>query len=205
MSRHFVLDFDGTLIDTDVYWQWIIQQFLELGHDEQKIREVGEKLFPLRYTVFHHASNMGMDDHAAKALAQRARAHVLDHHASLIFPDVEGFFDRNTDAEKSVLTFGDESHQTERVVASGLESYLKAIQIASPEVSKAALLAEMLKYTTLPVMFVDDDVEQLGMVHEQGLPIELIRMRRPGQRKSVVDHELDHKAWRVIESFDELE
>jgi FMN phosphatase YigB (HAD superfamily) len=203
MSRHFVLDFDGTLIDTDVYWEWVVKQFLGFGHDEEEVRLAGEKLFPVCYTVEQHALDLGMSNEQAKQMWDHVRAHVEKNHASLVFPDVAPFLSR-LEGTKSVMTFGHREHQTHRVQASGLVPPITDIYIATLENSKAAQLARMVDIS-MPITFVDDDVEQLAMVQEQGLSIDLVRIRRPGQRKSKDDHKLDHEAWRVIESFDELE
>lgn len=205
MSRHYVLDFDGTLIDTDVYWDWIVQQFLELGHEEQIIRLAGENLFPVGYTVEQHALDLGMDTKQAREIAQLDRQHVEENHASLIFSDVNLFLSRYEGAQKSVLTFGDKNHQTRRVVASGLSTHIPDIRIATAQHSKASQLVALVEHSSVPITFVDDDLHQLEKVHQKGLPIDLVRMRRPGQRKSIDDHELDDEAWRVIRSLDEIE
>ena len=56
-----------------------------------------------------------------------------------------------------------------------------------------------------PHLFVDDNPSELLRVHESGLPVELVRMRREGQRHAKDDHELDDQVWRVIRSLNELE
>jgi len=203
MSRHFALDFDGTLIDTDVYWEWVVEQFLGFGHEERTVRAAGEKLFPLCYTVVQHARDLGMDEASAQQLAEHARKHVREGHASLIFPDVPTFFSNTEHMEKSVLTFGDHEHQTERVLASGIP--ISQIHVATSEYSKAAHLTNLVNHSSVPITFIDDDTHQLQGVHQAGLPVDLIRMRRPGQRKSKDEHPLDNEAWRVIESLNELE
>lgn len=204
MSKHFVLDFDGTLINTDVYWEWIVSQFLGIGQNEQMIREAGERLFPVGYTVVQHAQGLGLHEALVQELTQRAREHVSEHHASLIFSDVPSFFSRFVDAEKSILTFGDREHQIERIRASGIHSSISKIRTASNELPKAMQLKDLAQESSLPVVFIDDDLDQLMGAHQARLPIELIRMRRDGQRKSKDDHKLDNEAWRVIRSFDEL-
>lgn len=205
MNRHYVLDFDGTLINTDVYWEWIVKQLLKFGHEEQKIRLAGENLFSLGYTVEQHALDLGLDAKQAREMAQRDRQHVHEHHVSLVFSDVNPFLSRYKGAQKSVLTFGDKNHQTRRVVASGLGAHIPDIRIATAQNSKASQLAALVEYSSVPIIFIDDDLHQLEKVHQKGLPVDLIRMRRPEQRNSLDDHELDNEAWRVIGSLSELE
>ena len=202
MSRQFVLDFDGTLIDTDVYWAWVIDRFVEHGLDAQRVREVGERLFPKAYSVIQHARDLGLTEVQAQELAMQNRKYVEENHASLVFPDVVPFLFR-VEGRKRILTFGHKEHQTQRVYASGLVPPITDIHIATVDDSKAAQLARIID-GSFPMIFIDDDVHQLAMVHEAGLPIELVRMRRPGARNSIIEHDLDHKAWRVIESFEEL-
>lgn len=205
MSRHFVLDFDGTLINTDVYWEWVSNQFLALGVEMERVKVVGEALFPFRYTVAQHATNLGLEPDVIQDVTQRSLQYIQEHHANLLFPDVIPFLKRFAHVEKSVLTFGDEENQMTRVIASGLQPHVQDIRVATPENSKAVLLTQLMETATVPIVFIDDDVEQLMSVYQADLPVELIRMRRPGQRKSIVDHELDDQSWRVIRSLSELE
>ena len=160
-------------------------------------------MFPVCYTIEQHALDLGLSEEQANELEANALKHVVEGHATLVFPDVVPFLSR-VNGKKSVMTFGHKQHQTHRVQASGLLPPISDIHIATLEDSKAAQLARMIDIS-MPITFVDDDADQLAMVHEQNLPIELIRMRRPGQRKSVDEHELDDVAWRVIQSFDELQ
>ncbi len=205
MSRHFVLDFDGTLIDTDTYWNWISGQFLAFGCETEQVKDAAERLFPLRYSVRQHAIDLGLSADLVEEVTRRAHTFVGQSHAQLLFDDVAEFFKRTPSPRVSILTFGDEEHQTTRVVATGLQSHVRDIYVASPERTKATVLQEMADRVSLPLVFVDDDVGQLAQVYDSGLPLTLVRMRRPNQSKSAVEHDLDHHAWRVIESLDELE
>ncbi|MBI4257084.1 hypothetical protein HY626_03450 [Candidatus Uhrbacteria bacterium] len=205
MSRHYVLDFDGTLFDTDTYYMWIVGQFVDRGVDAQCVRVAAEELFLEGYTVERHARQLRLAEHVVQNIVEQNRLYIQQQHPPLVFSDVTAFFLRFKEAEKSILTFGDNVFQRERVLASGLNTYISEVRVASPEESKASHLITLVESSFFPIVFIEDDPHQLVAVHEANLPVELIRMRREGQAKAKHDHPLDHQAWRVIRSFDELQ
>jgi FMN phosphatase YigB (HAD superfamily) len=205
MSKHYVLDFDGTLIDTDVYWKQVQKVFQVIGADPTKIIPTGEALFEKIYSVEQHARDLELPYDRVTEAIQKVNELVESGHPLLVFDDVKPFLLRTVDADKSVLTHGHPIYQKDRVQACQLGSSIGRILTSSQQRTKADHLEELMESVCVPTVFVDDDLHQLIKVHERKLLIDLVRMRRPGQRKSKDDHGLDHKAWRVIESFDELE
>lgn len=205
MSRHYVLDFDGTLFDTDVLWEWVVTRFVKEGFEETGVRSAGLQLFLEEYTVGRHAVVLGLSEEQANAVSDEFDQMTLITSPSLVYQDVFPFLESVPRKKKSILTFGHPGFQREKIQAAKIDQHVGEIRIASPEYRKVKHLEELLLKQLLPVVFIDDNPHELASVHEAGLPVELVRMRRPGARNSVVDHELDDQAWRVIRSLSELE
>lgn len=205
MSRHYVLDFDGTLFDTDVLWRWLVDRFTREGLDAEVVRDVGEQLFSLEYTVERHARDLGLMEGVFRPIVEEFDEVTRSTSPSLVYQDVFPFLEAMPVETKSVLTFGHPKFQREKITAAKVDQHVGEIRIAGPDYRKVKHLEELLAVQTIPITFIDDNPHELVAVHEAGLPVELIRMRRDGARHSKIDHSLDDKAWRVIRSFDELE
>ncbi len=204
MSRHYVLDFDGTLFDTDVLWRWLVDRFTREGLDAEVVRDVGEQLFSLEYTVERHARDLGLMEGVFRPIVEEFDEVTRSTSPSLVYQDVFPFLEAMPVETKSVLTFGHPKFQREKIAAAKVDQHVGEIRIAGPDYRKVKHLEELLAVLTIPITFIDDNPHELVAVHEAGLPVELIRMRRDGARHSVVDHELDNQAWRVVRSFEEL-
>jgi FMN phosphatase YigB (HAD superfamily) len=205
MSRHYVLDFDGTLFDTDVLWEWVVARFVKEGFESRNVREVGQQLFFEEYTVGRHATALELSEDRIGIISNEFDQVTQTTSPSLVYQDVFPFLEALPIDSKSILTFGHPAFQCEKIQASKIDQHVGEIRIASPVYRKTKHLEELLSKQLLPIVFVDDNPHELAAVHEAGLPVELIRMRREGARNSVIDHELDDQAWRVIRSLDELE
>ncbi|NQV90768.1 HAD family hydrolase [Candidatus Uhrbacteria bacterium] len=205
MSKHFVLDFDGTLFNTDVLWQWIINRFSQEGLEWDSIINEGEKLFAQAYTVERHARKMGLDDVLSQKISNEFDLVTDQESSALVYPDVIPFLEDFPIENKSILTFGEEVFQKAKIKAAKIDSRIGSIRIAGPEYQKTKHLKELLEIVEHPILFIDDNPRELLAAHEAGLPIELVRMRRPGARHALNDHEMDSEVWRVISSLAELE
>ena len=205
MSRHFVLDFDGTLFDTDVLWKWVVDRLVREGIKEDRVREVGQELFSVEYTLERHAKELGLEEVVVRPMVEEFGQVTLATSPSLVYQDVFPFLETIPLQTKSILTFGHPDFQKEKIRAAKVEPHVSEVRVAGPEYRKTKHLEEMLESTDVPLLFVDDNPYELAAVHEAGLPVELIRMRREGARHSALDHELDDQAWRVTRSLDELE
>lgn len=202
MSRHFVLDFDGTLYDTEVLWRRWADDLAALGIDERRADETANELFHRGFTLVGHASMVGIEGKKQERLVKAFEDWVQEVGAGVVYQDAPAFLQGRP---STILTHGEEAFQRLKISASGLGQYVKDIRIAEPDYRKAKHLTQMLESTDTPLLFVDDNPSELAAVHEAGLPVELVRMRREGARHSGLDHELDDVAWRVIRSLDEIE
>lgn len=202
MSRHYVLDFDGTLYDTEVLWRRWAEVLVALGVDYGRADETAIELFHRGFTLSDHASLLGIEGEKQERLVKAFEDWVQEVGAGIVYQDVSTFLQGK---HSTILTHGEEAFQRLKIFASGLGQHVKDIRIAGPDYRKAKHLAQMLESTDTPLLFVDDNPSELAAVHEAGLPVELVRMRREGARHSILDHELDDQAWRVIRSLDELE
>ena len=202
MSRHYVLDFDGTLFDTEVMWQRWVDQLVTAGVAFEHAAQTAEELFHNGFTLQGHALAVGLEGEAQQQLIEAFEGWIREHGPQLLYPDVFSFLQ---DRPSTVLTHGEEAFQKFKITSAGLDSRIGGILIAGPEYRKVKHLEEMLAMREVPHFFFDDNPKELIRVHEAGLPVELVRMRREGQRHAKDDHELDDQVWRVIRSLNELE
>jgi len=112
MSK-LLIDLDRTLFDTasfvDSLWSWMAAEY---GVDSEKERERGKQQFynyvgdMYDYDFFAHIQDLGIDkDDLDKQVRQVLRP-------SFEFPDVEEFLERTADADRAILTFGNEPYQS---------------------------------------------------------------------------------------------
>ena len=203
MSPHFVLDFDSTLFDTSALWNAWRNMLEELGYEEEQIREIADRLIPEGFTPREHALRLGVNGKTLETALASLNAFTQQTAPHLLYSDVVPFIQAH--APSTILTFGDSGYQLEKIHASGLHAHVDDIRMANSFRGKALQLGEMFQADAVtPLVFVDDSLGELEAVHASALPITLVRMKRPGQRRSLETHPLDHEAWRVIESLEEL-
>lgn len=205
MSKCYALDFDGTLFDIEVVWQGIVDRFVQEGLVVESVIEKGESLFSEGYSIRKHAQRVGLNNDSVEKITQELEQTLSEKGTTLVYPDVVPFLLSIPLELKSILTFGEEVFQKTKIRAANLESHIGNIRIAGPEYHKTAHLKEMLEVVEHPLVFIDDNPRELLAVHNAGIPVDLVRIRRKGARHAQSDHELDNEAWRVIQSFDELE
>lgn len=201
---HFVYDFDSTLFSTEALWQAWRGMLVAAGYDAETIDETGARITPDGYSPRKHADALGLDQVIAAELLSRFEAVMRDEAPSLVFGDVAPFVGQRTGHTQSILTMGDEVHQREKLTNSRIDLLLPRITIAKPHDTKTEYLKAMLAAGE-EVVFIDDNPIHLVRVREAGIPVSLVRMRRPSEGSLVEgDHPLDHDAWRVVTSLDEL-
>lgn len=204
--RHYVYDFDSTLYATQRMWDVWSGMLATAGFDRAAVFESYQRIVPSGYSPRKHAASLGVDDTLARDLVGRFNVILSDESPSLLFGDVAPFLEaRRHTATHSILTQGDEEHQWEKMRASGVDRLLPNVVITKPDGLKVEHLADMLDKDSMPITFIDDNPHHLLPAYQNGLPITLIRMKRPGETLAAAPHELDDVAWRVISSLDELD
>jgi FMN phosphatase YigB (HAD superfamily) len=204
MKKHFVLDFDFTLFDTGRHWNDWLTRLEGVGISRERALSSGESLFGEGYTLIGHGERLGLSKEVLDNLITDFDEFTQSEGEKLVYKDVFPFLSRNDSlCEVSILTFGAPSYQHYKINASGLLKHVPKVRLADLNNMKAKQLGEM-DLENKEIVFVDDNPIELVRVHESGLPVELVRMKRHGARHAKDEHPLEGKAWRTIESFDEL-
>lgn len=202
---HFVYDFDATLFKTSSLWEAWIKVMKDFGGDEEAILDAGNQLFGEGFTLEKHGSILGIRPVDLKRSIQTFSKMTRDVGPSLVFDDVVDFLEEHAEGNKqTILTFGDYDYQHEKIQASALMDFIDDIRIATPEQTKADHLRELVESGTDPIIFIDDNPNELLAVHEAGLPVTLMRMVREGERHADEGHDRDGDAWTLIRSLDEM-
>lgn len=206
---HYVYDFDSTLYATIRLWnRWvgIIERHGYSTPDLTTVEKTLNETFRVPFTPRRHAEKVvGMEPaHAERAVDEQARD-VAALGAALVYSDARAFLERNHGAHRqSLLTFGDRDYQMGKIGASGIGGLVGDVQIAGFERGKAEFLRDLVEAGSEPIVFIDDHPKHLQSAYDAGLPVQLVRMRRPDEPHTPDAHPLDDVAWRVIASLDEL-
>ncbi len=200
----YVYDFDSTLFSTERLWQAERAMIISAGFDPEVVDETGDQAARLGYSPRKHMEMLGMDADVIVDIIERFEVLLRDDAPSFVFADVIPFINARKDHSHSVLTIGDEGHQREKLLTSGIDKLIPNITIARPEETKASHLLRMLEQEQ-KLIFIDDNPTHLITAHEAKLPIDLVRIKRKGEYYAIEPHELDDVAWRVITSLSEIE
>ena len=202
---HYVYDFDSTLFATQKIWDAWRGMLLAAGFGEEAVDQSYQGILMHGYSPRKHAAALGIAPGHADDMVSRFNVILRDESPSLLFDDVAPFVEaRKPHARQTILTQGDHEHQWEKMRASGVDRMLPNTVITSPDGTKIERLADMLDEDPTPITFIDDNPHHLVPVHQSGLPITVVRIKRPGETLAIAPHELDGVAWRVIASLDEL-
>ncbi len=203
---HYVYDFDSTLFATQKIWDDWRGMLLGAGLSGELVDQSYQAILPTGYSPRKHAQALGIATDRLEDMVSRFGQLLVDESPSLLFDDVAPFIEaKRAGHRQTILTQGDEAHQWEKMRASGIDRLLPNVMIAKPDGLKIELLADMIDEDVTPITFIDDNPHHLVPAHQSGLPITLIRMRRPAETLAIAPHPLDDVAWRVIASLDELE
>lgn len=201
-----VYDFDATLFSTADLWNAWVDTLAQYESDRDLIEDVGEELFEVGFTLEEHAVELGLEKDICDELVKKFHAHTDEEGESLVFNDVVPFLEeQQKHHEQIILTYGNEEYQYRKIQASGLHAYVDEIKIAGPDDMKHVQLQDMFEQSAETIIFIDDSPRQLSKVQETGLPIQLIRMLREGERHTDESHPCDDQMWDCVSSLEELE
>jgi len=205
---HYVYDFDSTLYATARLWARWVEILRKYGYATPDVTIVEKKLnesLGLPFTPRRHAELIGMIPSYIDEAVLEQDTDIRSLGSSLVFDDVVPFLEKGRSAHRhSLLTFGDSEYQMGKIDASGIHNLVGDIHVADLHHGKADILRELVESGSEPITFIDDHTWHLQFVHEAGLPVEIVRMRRPGEPHTPDEHPLDNIAWRIVSSLDEL-
>jgi len=201
---HLICDFDDTLTNTTKYWNFWLDKLESVGIDRKKAEDVGARLFVEYFTLPKHMSELGVETELANRLFQEIQEHVKEFGISYTFPDVFPFLSSNKEKHSfSLLTYGEEGNQKWRLNQSGIGLYFSSLRFAGPTKHKVEHIKEMINSGVTELLFVDDSPNELNPVVDEGLPVKLYRIVRPGAKHDYI-HEKDNVAWTRISALNEI-
>jgi len=202
---HIVLDFDGTLYNTEQLWNDWLDRIVDQGIDRDEAAEIGEQLFGVGFTLREHAEQAGIAGDELDQLVSDFELYTEEESERLLFNDVKTFIDQHKKkCTFSILTFGDPDYQHFKINAAGLDDLIDVIHIARPERKKHLHLKELLSEHE-EILFVDDSPRELEAVRDADLSIKLVRMIRPDSRHTIESHADDGVAWQTVTELSEIE
>lgn len=201
-NMHIVYDFDGTLFATGKLWDAWSTALQKFDVSEKTIHDAALPLFDSGFTTRAHAEALGISGKKLEKLVDSFARTTRENGTKLVFPEVLEIMEE-FEGRQSILTYGDEAFQTEKVTISGIADFVDDVFVASPDKMKPAFLREMIEAGSEPITFIDDKPEELMRVHDAGLPVRLLRMIRDGERHAE-PHACDDDIWECITSLEEL-
>ena len=131
------LDFDGTLFNTDKFYQDYLNLFQEYGLDEDLINNIKLKLFKTTKFNLDILTNYLVKEYN---LDNNILLKVNNlYNSSYVFKDVIPFLEKNKNLEINLLTYGDYNYQLKKIEGSNLKKYFKNIIITDKDKSKLNL------------------------------------------------------------------
>lgn len=200
--RYF-FDFDSTLYATSRLWEQWHGLLQACGRDSERIQTTADELVPTGFSLESHARILGLDEAGIAHICESAREFMRRHGPALVFPDVTKFFNNRSAGSNAILTYGNSGYQYEKIATAGLHEYFERIHVCLGERAKARLLKELLAGKERAVL-IDDNPMALAEIHEDGLPVRLVRIIRDGERYAA-PHERDGRLWPTIRTLDELD
>ncbi len=170
------LDFDGTLFNTDKFYQDYLKLLQEYNIDEATINKIKPKLFKsslfnLDILTNYLVKEYNLDNNII------ARVNNL-YNSSYVFKDVIPFLEKYKNLEINLLTYGDYNYQLKKIEGSNLKKYFKDIIITDKDKSKLNLAYE----TNL---FIDNNPREINKFLE--VSNHVIRIRREEDKYSKLD------------------
>lgn len=170
------LDFDGTLFNTDKFYQDYLKLLKEYNIDEATINNIKPKLFKsslfnLDILTNYLVKEYNLDNNLL------ARVNNL-YNSSYVFKDVIPFLEKYKTLEINLLTYGDYNYQLKKIEGSNLKKYFKDIIITDKDKSKLNLAYE----TNL---FIDNNPKEINKFLE--VSNHVIRIRREEDKYSKLD------------------
>lgn len=170
------LDFDGTLFNTDKFYQDYLKLLQEYNIDELTINNIRPKLFKsslfnLDILTNYLVKEYNLDNNIL------ARVNNL-YNSSYVFKDVIPFLEKYNNLEINLLTYGDYNYQLKKIEGSNLKKYFKNIIITDKDKSKLNL-----DYQTN--LFIDNNPSEIKKFLE--VSNQVIRIRREEDKYSKLD------------------
>ena len=131
------LDFDGTLFNTDKFYQDYLNLFQEYGLDEDLINNIKLKLFKTTKFNLDILTNYLVKEYN---LDNNILLKVNNlYNSSYVFKDVIPFLEKYKNLEINLLTYGEYNYQLKKIDGSNLKKYFKDIIITDKDKSKLNL------------------------------------------------------------------
>lgn len=170
------LDFDGTLFNTDKFYQDYLNLFQEYGLDEDLINNIKLKLFKTTKFNLDILTNYLVKEYN---LDNNILLKVNNlYNSSYVFKDVIPFLEKNKNLEINLLTYGEYNYQLKKIKGSNLKKYFKDIIITDKDKSKLNL-----DYQNN--LFIDNNPNEIKNFLE--VTKNVIRIRRKEDKYSKLD------------------
>lgn len=131
------LDFDGTLFDTDKFYQDYLKLLQEYNIDEATINNIKPKIF--KNTLFnldiltnYLVKEYNLDNNIYLKVNNL-------YNSTYVFKDVIPFLEKYKNLEINLLTYGEYNYQQKKIEGSNLKKYFKNIIITDKDKSKLNL------------------------------------------------------------------
>lgn len=170
------LDFDGTLFNTDKFYQDYLNLFQEYGLDEDLINNIKLELFKttkfnLDILTNYLVKKYNLDNNILLKVNNL-------YNSSYVFKDVIPFLEKYKNLEINLLTYGEYNYQLKKIDGSNLKKYFKDIIITDKDKSKFNL-----DYQNN--LFIDNNPTEIKKFLE--VTKNVIRIRREEDKYSKLD------------------
>ena len=170
------LDFDGTLFNTDKFYQDYLNLFQEYGLDEDLINNIKLELFKttkfnLDILTNYLVKKYNLDNNILLKVNNL-------YNSSYVFKDVIPFLEKYKNLEINLLTYGEYNYQLKKIDGSNLKKYFKDIIITDKDKSKLNL-----DYQNN--LFIDNNPTEIKKFLE--VTKNVIRIRREEDKYSKLD------------------
>lgn len=170
------LDFDGTLFNTDKFYQDYLNLFQKYGLDEDLINNIKLELFKttkfnLDILTNYLVKKYNLDNNILLKVNNL-------YNSSYVFKDVIPFLEKYKNLEINLLTYGEYNYQLKKIDGSNLKKYFKDIIITDKDKSKLNL-----DYQNN--LFIDNNPNEIKKFLE--VTKNVIRIRREEDKYSKLD------------------
>ena len=170
------LDFDGTLFNTDKFYQDYLNLFQEYGLDEDLINNIKLELFKttkfnLDILTNYLVKKYNLDNNILLKVNNL-------YNSSYVIKDVIPFLEKYKNLEINLLTYGEYNYQLKKIDGSNLKKYFKDIIITDKDKSKLNL-----DYQNN--LFIDNNPTEIKKFLE--VTKNVIRIRREEDKYSKLD------------------
>lgn len=169
------IDFDGTLFNTDKFYQDYLDILNKYNISSFKIDEMKKELFANRKFNLDILTDYIISKYNIKNLKQEVE---YLYNNSYVFEDVIPFLEKYKNYNLILLTLGDIDYQNRKIESSNLTKYFQDIIITDVDKSQ-------LDINYKDNLFIDNNPKELNRFQNNGGKI--IRIRRIEDKYSVID------------------